>query len=91
MGSTNVWSKTLTADSITIQQSQNVVRLSVLTRQGTVVFTGSTSFNGVAADAVTFSQGQGVTLTGSTTNPLDGITIEAATGGDIADIIISYQ
>jgi hypothetical protein len=91
MGSTNVWSKTLTADSITISASQNVVRLSVLTRQGTVVFIGSTSFNGVAADAVTFSQGQGVTLTGSTTNPLDGITIEAATGGDIADIIISFQ
>jgi hypothetical protein len=91
MGSTNVWSKTLTGGSITISQSQNVVRLSVLTRQGSVVFTGSSSFNGVSADAVTFSVGQGVTLTGSTANPLDGITINAATGGDIADVIISYQ
>jgi hypothetical protein len=61
----------------------------VLASSGSVVFTGSTTFNGVAADAITFSAGQGVTLTGSTANPLDGITINAASGS--ADIIISYQ
>jgi hypothetical protein len=89
MGSTNVWSKTLSASSISISASQNVVRLSVLANSGTVTFTGSSTFNGVSADAVTFDAGQGVTLTGSTANPLDGITINAASGS--ADIIISYQ
>jgi len=89
MGATNVWSKTLSSSSITISGSQNVIRLSELSNSGTVTFLGSTTFNGVSADAITFIAGQGVTLTGSTSNPLDGITIDATSGS--ADIIISYQ
>lgn len=89
MGSTNVWSKTLTSSSITISATQNVVRLSVLSNSGTVTFLGSRTFNGVAADAITFSAGQGLTLSGSTSNPLDGITIDATSGS--VDVIISYQ
>jgi hypothetical protein len=89
MGSTNVWSKTLSSSSISISASQNVIRLSVLSNSGTVTFLGSTTFNGVAADAITFPAGQGITLSGSTSNPLDGITIDATSGS--VDIIISYQ
>lgn len=92
MGATNVFSGTITASSLTISASQNVTRLSILTRQGTVTFLGSATFNGLSSSVVTFSVGQGITLTNASTGQgLDGITITAATGGDIADVIISYQ
>lgn len=91
MGATNVWSYTLTEGSLTISASQNVVRLSVLTKQGSVTFLGSGTFNNLSADTNTFTFGQGITLTGSASNPLDGITINAPTSGDVAEIIISYQ
>lgn len=92
MGATNIWSKTLTGDTLTVSASQNVVRISILARQGPVTILGTSTFNGVASDAVTFATGQGVTLTASSTaNPIDGITIDASGGGAIADIVLSYQ
>ena len=91
MGATNVWSGTITNGSLTISASQNVVRISVLTIQGSVTFIGSGTFNGISANESTFAVGQGVTLSGSTSNPLDGIVITAATGSDAAEVIISTQ
>lgn len=91
MGATNVWTGTITNDSITISQSQNVVRVTVLCSAGGITFSGSSQFNGTASAAITFAVGQGITLSGSTSNPLDGITIAAPTGSDVADITISYQ
>jgi hypothetical protein len=91
MGATNVWTGTITNESLTISQSQNVVRVTILCSAGGITFSGSTTFNGVASEAITFAVGQGVTLTGSAANPLDGITIAAPTGSDVADITISYQ
>jgi hypothetical protein len=91
MGATNIWSKTITDTTLTISASQNVVRISVLASQGPVTILGTSVFNGVASDAVTFATGQGVTLTASSTaNPIDGVTI-ACTGGGVADIVLSYQ
>ena len=91
MGATNIWSGTITNGSLNIAASQNVVRISLLTIQGSVTFLGSGTFNGVAANETTFAVGQGVTLSGSSSQPLDGITITAATGGDAAEVIISTQ
>lgn len=91
MGATSVWSGTVSNGSLSVSASQNVVRISILTIQGSVNFIGSGTFNGVAANETTFSVGQGVTLSGSSSQPLDGITITAATGGDAAEVIISYQ
>jgi hypothetical protein len=92
MGATNIWSKTLTADTLSVSASQNVLRISILARQGPVTILGTSVFNGVASDTVTFATGQGVTLTSaSTQNPIDGITIDASAGGAIADIVLSYQ
>lgn len=91
MGATNVWSGTVSNGSLSVSASQNVVRISVLTIQGSVTFIGSGLFNGVAANNTTFAVGQGVTLSGSSSQPLDGITITAATSGDAAEVIISYQ
>ena len=90
MGATNVWTYTLTNDSLSVSSSDNAVRLSVICRLGTITVNGSGSFQGIASDPVTLKEGQGVTLTGSAlSNPIDGVTIDAGTGGDIAEIIIS--
>jgi hypothetical protein len=91
MGATNVWSGTISNGSLSVAASQNVVRISILTIQGSITFLGSGTFNGVAANEATFSVGQGVTLSGSSSQPLDGITITAASGSDAAEVIISYQ
>lgn len=92
MGATNIWSKTLTGSTLTVSASQNVVRISILASQGPVTILGTSTFNGIASDAVTFATGQGVTLTASSTaNPIDGITIDASAGGATADIVLSYQ
>lgn len=92
MGATNIWSKTLTGATLNVAASQNVLRISILARQGPVTLIGTATFNGVASDTVTFATGQGVTLTSaSTQNPIDGITIDASAGGAIADVVLSYQ
>lgn len=91
MGATNIWSKTITNNTLTVSASQNVVRISILARQGPVTLLGTATFNGAASDLVTFATGQGVTLTAaSTQNPIDGVSINVA-GGGIADVVLSYQ
>jgi hypothetical protein len=91
MGATNIWSKTITDDTLTVSGTQNVVRISILARQGPVTLLGTATFNNQASDTVIFATGQGVTLTAaSVTNPIDGVTVVVA-GGGIADVVLSYQ
>ena len=90
MGATNVWTYTLTNDSLSIAAADNAVRLSVVSRLGTITVAGSGSFKGIASDPVSLNEGQGVTITATTvSNPIDGVTITAGTSGDIAEIVIS--
>lgn len=90
MGATNVFTYTLSSGSLTINASQNVVRLTVLCKSGTLSFLGNAQFNGLTSDANTLSAGQGVTLTSaSISQPLDGITLTAATGGDVAEVLLA--
>jgi hypothetical protein len=90
MGATNVWTYTLTNNSLTISAANNAVRLSVISRLGTITVAGSGSFQGIASDPVSLNEGQGLTVTATTvSNPIDGVTITAGTSGDIAEIIIS--
>ena len=92
LGALNVFTYTLTNETITIVGTQNVTRLTVLCRQGTISFTGSATFDGAASNAVTFNPNQGITISApSPSNPIDGVTIVAASGGDIADVVIAYQ
>lgn len=92
IGALNVWTYTLTNDTLTITASQNVVRLTILCRQGSITFLGSSSFDGTAAGVITFAVNQGVTISSpSPSQPIDGVVIGAASGGDIADIVIAYQ
>jgi hypothetical protein len=90
MGATNVFTFTLTDDSLAVAASDNAVRLSVICRLGTITVNGSASFKGIPSDPVQLNEGQGLTITAAVvSNPIDGINIVAATSGDIAEIIIS--
>lgn len=91
MGTTNVYTGNLTNGSINITQADQVIRLSVVCKQGTVSVLGSKVFQGMSSEANAFSEGAGVTLTGDVQNPLDGITITAGTGADIAQVVITTQ
>jgi len=92
MGATNVFTYTLTNSTLSITSAKNVIRLTVLCKVGTLSFLGNALFDGLSSDANTFSAGQGITLTSaSVSQPLDGITITAATEGDIAEIMLAYS
>jgi hypothetical protein len=90
-GASNFFTKTLTNGSITILAIQKVMKVSILTRQGSVSFIGDADFDGMEADIVTMQTGQGITITARGTGlPIDNFTIIAGTPSDIADIILSY-
>jgi len=91
MGQTNIFTYTLTNDSLVISKADNAVSISVLVKTGNIDFLGNLSFAGIASTSVIWSAGQGVTLMGSVSNPLDGITITASSGADSAYLIISYS
>ena len=90
MGATNVHTQTRSSGILTISSSDNVVRVSVICRSGTVTASGSSSFQGTPSSAVEFAVGEGITLTAPSINqPIDGFTISAASGA--AELVISYQ
>ena len=92
MGALNVYTNTLTNSSVTVVATDNVVRISILCRQGVITVAGSASFQGNASASVTLNVGQGITITSSTVaTPIDGVVITAGTTGDIGDLVISYQ
>lgn len=89
MGATNFFTKTLTDGTLTINSSDNVTKVSVICRQGSIEYSGNLQFNGSPSESITLEENQGVTLTASSTsNPIDGVTITAA-GIGIAEIILS--
>jgi hypothetical protein len=90
MGATNVWTYTLSNDSLTISSTDNATRLSVICRLGSITVVGNASFQNFASDPVQLNEGQGVTISASAvSNPIDGVTITSASAGDIAEIILS--
>jgi hypothetical protein len=92
MGALNIHTQSLQEGSITIIAADNVLRVSVLTKLGTVVINGSQTFQGNPSTALTFIAGEGITVSSSSAqNPIDGLTITAETIGDIADIVVSTQ
>ena len=90
MGATNVHTQSLSSGSITISASNNVIRLSVICKSGTITAIGSSTFQGTASSSVEFTIGEGITLTApSITQPIDGFTVDASSG--VAELVISYQ
>jgi hypothetical protein len=92
MGALNIHTQSLQNESITIVAANNVLRVSVLAKQGVVVVNGSQSFQGNPSTALSFVAGQGITISSSSAqNPIDGLTITAATISDVGDIVVSTQ
>ncbi len=92
MGQLNVFTYTLSGNSMTIAASDNVVRISVLCSSGVITIEGDVTFKGLSSNPVTLAAGQGITLTSPNVSlPLDGFIIDAPTGSDAADLVISYQ
>jgi hypothetical protein len=90
MGATTIWTKTINEGSLTINESDNVIRLSVICRGGTITVNGSGIFQGVASEPVDLEDGQGMTLTSVTVSvPLSLITITAATSSDYAEVVLT--
>ena len=90
MGQTNVHTQTLTSSAITISASNNVLKVSIICVSGTVLYNGSSSFQGNPSTAITLSEGEGANVTsGNASLPIDGLTINA-TGG-VANILLSLQ
>lgn len=90
MGATNIFTFTLIEDEFIISSSDNVQRLSLICRQGSIEIIGSATFNGLPSSSITIEENQGITLTSSgIQNPIDGVAITSITSNDIAEIIIS--
>jgi hypothetical protein len=87
--SSNVFTYVLTNDSITITESDQVLELSILCSVGTINVIGNANFQGLSSTNITFSVGQGLTLsTRNFGNPISGIIITAGVGSS-ADILLS--
>jgi hypothetical protein len=92
MGATNIFTKTINNTSLSIQASDNVQKLSVLCTAGSITVTGSATFQGISSESIDLDVGQGCTLSASTfQNPLSGVVINAPTGADIAEVILSVS
>ena len=79
--SLQIWTYTLSNDTIVIDDTYGLMVLSILVTSGSATITGSSQANGTPSDAVALSEGQGLTVSvGENTRlVLTGITI-ATTG-----------
>jgi hypothetical protein len=90
MGATTVTTGQITNSSITISASQNVVRLTVLCKTGTLQVYGGAIFSGLSNSANVLTTGQGFTLTSaSISQPIDGLSITAPTINDVVEIMLA--
>ena len=84
-----VYTGTLTTgQSITIESSDGVLRLTAKANGGTVTVTGSANFKGNASSAVTLNDGEDFLVESEAASYIDGITITAATGS--ADLMVGF-
>jgi hypothetical protein len=91
-GTYKTFTQQLSSGSITIVAADNVQKVSVLCSTGNITVTGTGTFQGNASAPVTLTVGQAVTITSDSANtPIDGWTINAGGGGNLAQIVISQQ
>lgn len=88
MGATNFHTRTLSGSVLSITSTDNVTKISIVCKSGSVTYKGNRIFKDVASQAIVLNENQGVTITErATSTPIDGITIDAS--GGVADIILS--
>jgi hypothetical protein len=83
----NIWTYTLSSDSLLIDDSFGFTIISVLCTAGTVTITGSLTRGGIASTPISLSQGQGITISGGvdSTIIITGTTIDASSGTAILE------
>ncbi len=92
MGALNIHTQSLQEGTITITAADNILRVSVLTKEGIILVQGSQVFQNTPSVPITLFVGQGITISSdSVQRPIDGLTITAETIGDVADIVLSTQ
>jgi hypothetical protein len=86
---TTVWTYVLTGETLYINETDNVLNLSVICTTGTITVNGSGRFQGISSGAITFAAGQGFTLSSKNIqSPITGVTITASVG-NVAEILLS--
>ena len=86
---TTVWTYVLTNETLYINETDNVLNLSVICTTGTITVNGSGGFKGIPSGAITFAAGQGFTLSAKNIqSPITGVTITASVG-NAAEILLS--
>ena len=86
---TTIWTQTLTNQTLSIDETDNVLSLSVLCNVGTATINGSLTFKGLASGTITLSAGQGFTISAKNIqSPITGITINVSVGNSV-DVILS--
>ena len=87
MGATKIFTNTISSAIVNIASSDFILRLSVIVQTGTIVITGSATFQGGNSNPIILNPNQGLTLgVESITQPLDGIQIDATSGS--CDVIM---
>lgn len=87
MGATRIYTNTITAGIVNITSNDLILRLSVIVQSGTVVITGTATFQGGNSNPVILNPNQGLTLVvDSISQPLDGLQIDATSGS--CDVIM---
>lgn len=84
-----VWTKSLSAGSIVIDASQQILQLSVQANAASgCTIQGNITFNGQTSDPITLENGESLTLTTSPNSPIDGLTITWVAG--TVDVLIAF-
>ena len=83
----NIWTYTLTSDSLYIDDTFGFTVISVLCTTGSVDVTGSLTRGGLASTPITLTQGQGMVISGGSDSTLiiSGTTIDASSGTAILE------
>jgi hypothetical protein len=90
MGQTNVHTQPISGSAVTIVAADTVLKATILVTAGTVTYNGSYPFQGSNSAPIQLAAGQGVTITAdSTSQPLDGVTIDASSG--TCNLLLSVQ
>jgi hypothetical protein len=78
----NIWTYTLTSNSIFIDDTFGFTIISVLCTTGSVSITGSLTRGGFASTPIILLQGQGITISGGSVSTIiiSDITIDATSG-----------
>jgi hypothetical protein len=72
----NLHTRDLTGTTMNITRTNGVYKVSVLASGGDITVSGNFSFQGAASDPVILKDGQGIVVSTTGTQPIDGLVID---------------